>query len=244
MKKHKSKHTNLRTKDKKRAELVNKLLKQAIREFSKDEYKEAVEKFYKILTIDKNNPDCLYYLGLYYGKIRDFKKATELFEQLLAQEYNYLYVKHIYLCLGYYGTETKEYEKAIQYFQKALDLDFNLVTAMAALGHLYFITGKTEEAIIMLENGLLIEPSNSTLLNTLGYILADKEIDVKKGIECCKKAIKVNPKSGAYYDSLGWAYYKNNQKQLALKMLKQADRMLPDDRIIKFHIKTLESENY
>ncbi len=49
---------------------------------------------------------------------------------------------------------------------------------------------------------------DGVVLNYLGYILIDHNIDIKQGIFYAKKAVKVNPKSIDYLDSLGWGYYK------------------------------------
>jgi len=52
------------------------------------------------------------------------------------------------------------------------------------------------------------EDHSPIYLNYLGYILIDHDIDIKKGIEYVKDALKIDPKSLYYLDSLAWGYYK------------------------------------
>ena len=44
--------------------------------------------------------------------------------------------------------------------------------------------------------------------NFLGYVLVEHDIDIKKGIDLIKQALKISPNSLAYIDSLAWGYYK------------------------------------
>ena len=61
-------------------------------------------------------------------------------------------------------------------------------------------------------------------LNYLGYVLIDYELDVKKGMEYINEALKMEPNSIYYLDSLAWGYYK-------LKDCKKAGEIM--DRVIK-----------
>lgn len=62
-------------------------------------------------------------------------------------------------------------------------------------------------------------------LNYLGYLLIDHDIDVKKGIEYIKEALKGEPNSIYYLDSLAWGYYKLGDCQRAAKIMKKVEKM-------------------
>ena len=51
-----------------------------------------------------------------------------------------------------------------------------------------------------------------------------------------QKAVKSDPKSGAYLDSLGWAYYKLNRLDLAEEYLKKAVIFYNTDASIHDHL--------
>jgi tetratricopeptide (TPR) repeat protein len=50
--------------------------------------------------------------------------------------------------------------------------------------------------------------NNASYQNYYGYLLIDFDIDVKKGIDLVKQALRTAPNNIAYLDSLAWGYYK------------------------------------
>jgi len=50
--------------------------------------------------------------------------------------------------------------------------------------------------------------NNPAFQNYYGYLLIDYDMDVKKGIDLVKQALKSAPNNIAYLDSLAWGYYK------------------------------------
>lgn len=67
-----------------------------------------------------------------------------------------------------------------------------------------------------------IDSSNAMVLNYLGYMLADKGTKLPEAIQMIRKAVEQEPMNGAYLDSLGWAYFKLGQYELAEENLRQA----------------------
>ncbi len=63
------------------------------------------------------------------------------------------------------------------------------------------------EIVKKLEN-VVAQTKNPLYENYLGYILIDREIDVKKGMGYIKDVLKQDPDSAYYLDSLAWGYYK------------------------------------
>lgn len=103
------------------------------------------------------------------------------------------------------------------------------------------ITTKLEQAIAQMQNtnspenpqdaksvqNLNIQGSISNqynlayFLNFLGYVLIDHELDIKRGVEYVKQALKSSPNEPAYIDSLAWGQYKLKQCTLAQETFKQ-----------------------
>jgi len=68
----------------------------------------------------------------------------------------------------------------------------------------------------------VLEQDNSTLyLNYYGYILIDHDIDIEQGISYVKEALKQEPNSSFYLDSLAWGYYKLGKCKEALSIIKK-----------------------
>jgi tetratricopeptide (TPR) repeat protein len=62
------------------------------------------------------------------------------------------------------------------------------------------VSQKFEKVVSQLENPLF--------LNYYGYLLIDHDMDITKGIDLVKKALKEEPNSVFYLDSLAWGLYK------------------------------------
>ncbi|MCG8612113.1 MAG: tetratricopeptide repeat protein [Pseudomonadales bacterium] len=78
---------------------------------------------------------------------------------------------------------------------------------------------------------LQAEPENSIAMNALGYTLADKTDRYLEAFELINNALKINPKSPAIIDSLGWVYYKMGDMEQALAYLRQAYDQFPDPEV-------------
>lgn len=78
--------------------------------------------------------------------------------------------------------------------------------------------------------------SNATVLNYLGYMLADRGVRLDEAVRYIKEALAIDPKNGAYLDSLGWAYFKLNDLKNAEKYLLEADEIVKNDPTIVDHL--------
>ena len=82
---------------------------------------------------------------------------------------------------------------------------------------------------------------NPLYLNYLGYLLIDHEIDVKSGIKYVKRALKIEPKSAFYLDSLAWGYYKLGNCKEAYKIIKKVTKLEGgDDKEVVSHFKKIK----
>ncbi len=78
-------------------------------------------------------------------------------------------------------------------------------------------------------------------LNYLGYLLIDHDIDVKKGIEYVKEALKKQPDSVYYLDSLGWGYYKLGKCYKAKEIFEQVRKLEGgDEKEVLEHYKKVQ----
>lgn len=89
------------------------------------------------------------------------------------------------------------------------------------------VIGKTEQAIKDLRTALILEPNNSMVLNTLGYTLAQENIDLDEAQELIEKSLSLNPQSGETIDSLGWVLFKKGKYEEALDQLEIAFALSP-----------------
>jgi tetratricopeptide (TPR) repeat protein len=70
-------------------------------------------------------------------------------------------------------------------------------------------------------------------LNYYGYLLIDYDIDVPKGIKLVKEALKADPDSPYYLDSLAWGYYKLGRCKEAEKIMQKVLKMSQDKEVVE-----------
>ncbi|MFT5659857.1 MAG: putative Zn-dependent protease [Sulfurimonas sp.] len=68
---------------------------------------------------------------------------------------------------------------------------------------------------------LIDKDSNSSYLNYYGYILIEHDVDVKKGMRYVKRALKLEPSSAYYLDSLAWGYYKLKECKASIDVIEK-----------------------
>ena len=78
-------------------------------------------------------------------------------------------------------------------------------------------------------------PDHGPALNYLGYTLVERGGRLDEAVTLLKRAVALDPYNGAYLDSLGWAYFKLNQLDLAEPNLRTAAEQLPRDSVVQDH---------
>jgi tetratricopeptide (TPR) repeat protein len=89
-------------------------------------------------------------------------------------------------------------------------------------GALYERQDKAAEAEQAFRKALAFDKNNPSVLNYLGYMMADRGRNLEEALEMIQKAVDADPINGAFLDSLGWVYFKLNQLELAEHFLKRA----------------------
>jgi tetratricopeptide (TPR) repeat protein len=209
---------------------------------------EAIKELHLALAQDPQNVQARYLLALIYSTQKDFDKAAAEYESILqsfseAQPENL----EIYGYLGQLYYSQKQYPKAIHQFETILSLDPKNTDVMFLLGSLYLEEGQKDKAIDLFNKILQINPDHDGSLNSLGYLYAEDNTKLDEAQKMVERALIVDPKNGAYLDTLGWVYYKKGDYQSALKYLKEADNLLKDpviyDHIGDVYFKLNEPDN-
>ncbi|KKO20355.1 MAG: tetratricopeptide repeat protein [Candidatus Brocadia sp.] len=106
------------------------------------------------------------------------------------------------------------------------------------LANLYYDDQRFDRVEEELRMTLKLDPDFHEANNFLGYLLVENNKNLDEAIELINKALKVQPKNGAYLDSLGWAYYKKAQREgrddyfvTALRILSEAVHFMEEPDI-------------
>jgi Flp pilus assembly protein TadD len=81
------------------------------------------------------------------------------------------------------------------------------------------------------ESLLKDRPEDASLLNALGYSLADRSQKLPRAEALIRKALAASPDNPAFLDSLGWVRYRRGDIPGALPPLERAYRIFPDAEI-------------
>jgi tetratricopeptide (TPR) repeat protein len=71
------------------------------------------------------------------------------------------------------------------------------------------------------------QPDDPWLNNDLGYLWAERGINLDRAEELIRKAVDADPSNSAYLDSLGWVLYKQGRTEEAITHLEEAVRLRP-----------------
>jgi tetratricopeptide (TPR) repeat protein len=91
--------------------------------------------------------------------------------------------------------------------------------------------GMTKESLRNFERLLKDRPEDASLLNALGYSLADRNLKLPRAEALIRKALQASPDNPAFLDSLGWVLFRRGDIAGALPHLERAYRIFPDAEI-------------
>jgi tetratricopeptide (TPR) repeat protein len=83
---------------------------------------------------------------------------------------------------------------------------------------------------------LAADPDNAGALNYLGYMLADRDVRLDEAQKMIQRAVELDPQNGAYLDSLGWVYYRQNMLDQAENQLRKALEKMNGDPTVHDHL--------
>jgi len=209
--------------------------------YNDGDYHNAVEALLALNVVYEDDPETAYFLGLSYTQLGNFEQAEFFFDIVLRYDIHVLRVFQSSMVLSYIYSITEKYDQAIRLILQVVDEGFESAQIYSTLAYCCYSSGNLSKALDYLEKAIELEPDNPNSLNSYGFILAEEGKSTSSAIDFCVKALKRNPEYGAYLDSVGWAYYKNGNISEAIRFLRKAKEVWPDDEDIDTHLRTVES---
>ena len=188
------------------------------------------------------NAELAYYLGLCYTKLQRYDDALLYLEQVVTAGQDPLRVYQCRMALAYIYVITKRSKMAEFELKRLANNGFESAQLYTTLAYAAWAQKHYKQAVDYYEKALDLDENNTTALNGLGYVLVDTDMDLIRGLRCCKKAVDLKPQSSAYQDSLGWAYFKNGELLEARTWLRRALDGAPQQKEIKEHFSTVTGE--
>ena len=197
--------------------------KKILKNFKKEDnfyYWYRVKKEAQIIAKQRNKNESLNYITAEFNKISNPNNKI-LFD--IANFYK----------------NSKKYEEAIKYYTKVINTSDDISEIKSDLfyrrGGSYERIGKYKKADDDLLNALKIDPDDAYVLNYLAYSWLERDYKIKEAIEMLEKAYSFKSNDPYIIDSIGWAYYLNEDYLKAEKFLKRAVEIMPNDPIVNDH---------
>jgi tetratricopeptide (TPR) repeat protein len=134
------------------------------------------------------------------------------------------------------GKRFGEMEKALDAAQQLSDTDSERETISFMRGAMFEKMKKYDAAEAEFRKVLEKNPNNSSAMNYLGYMLADRGVRLEEAEKLIVKALDLDPDNGAYLDSLGWAYFRLNKLEEAERYLKRSLAVIKNDPTVHDHL--------
>jgi tetratricopeptide (TPR) repeat protein len=220
-------------------------LKEGMQFYNLKQWDKALQKLLLVeadLLDGKERMEHTYYMGLCYTKLERYDDALLYLEQVVTAGGNALRSYQCRLTLAYIYLVTKRAKMAEFELRRLQQNGFESAQLYNTLAYAAWTQRRYKQAIEYYEQALDIDDTNTTAMNSMGYILADTGRDVTRGLRFCRKAVDRKPESAAYLDSLGWAYYKRGELGEARTWLRRALDLDPQHPEIIQHFNAVSGE--
>jgi tetratricopeptide (TPR) repeat protein len=196
----------------------------------------AIAEAKKALDAAPKDPGITVSLALLYGEKSDASQGTKLLEGLLQGNAS---DQEIYIDIAQVQERGKQFAEAEQSAEKAEQIakqPGEKESAWYMLGAIYERQKKYDLAEQQFKKVLEANPNNAPVLNYLGYMLANRGVRLDEATSYIQHAVSQDPNNGAYLDSLGWVYYKQNKLPEAQQNLEKAVSREGNDPTILSHL--------
>lgn len=147
--------------------------------------------------------------------------------------------RETYLALAQVYEKVKDYAAMAQVLEEAERLsesDEEREAIYFMRGAMYERMKRFDEAEAEFRKVLAMNPKNASALNYLGYMFADRDVNLEEALQLIRRAVDLEPYNGAFLDSLGWVYYRLGRLDEAERYLRLALERVPRDPTVNDHL--------
>lgn len=163
------------------------------------EPQEVIEHFTKSSQLEPKNPLPLEALSNAYGKQKNFPKALETLDKLLAA---YPDLPRALILKGDIYLTSNETEKALEVFTKAAQKDPKFALAWTKIGMTHQMRQEWDQSVIAYRKSLDINPKQPLVLNNLAWSIFEKKGDLNEALRAAVKANELSPNVPEFLDTL------------------------------------------
>lgn len=190
-------------------------------------YDEAEREYRKVLDIDANNAEALFYLGLVELKRGHLESAEGLLRQSVEVEER----PAAYIDLGYVALKTERFDDALTFLEKARDLAPDNVRVRTNYGIALYRSGKSDEAKRVFEESVEQKPEAVSCYMYLSWLYLQNN-DIQAAMKILNLAIERFPRFAIFKNNLAVLYESIDQPEEAEKLYRQALENEPNNEKI------------
>ena len=196
----------------------------AVQNHQKNNLQVARNLYKKILKINPDHFESIFYLGSLSLQTKNFDQAKPLLQKAIKIQPNFARAHNN---LGMVFKELGEFQKGMSYFQKAIEIQPNFANAHYNLGIAFNELNEFEKAISCYEKAIQISPNYVAAYNNLGLVFHELN-EFEKAINCYEKAIQINPNFENAYNNLGAVFRELKEHQKAISCYEKAIQINPN----------------
>ena len=195
------------------------------------DYKEATRAFDWFLLLNPEDSEALFQLGIAYMRMREYTKAILKLEQVKGLPEADFYRARCYVNEGRYEKALEalnDAEKTAKKYKRDAFLDKRFYVEYAFVADQAGEFKKSEAALKKL---LKDHPDDPMLNNFLGYLWAEKGVNLDEARKLVERALEKDSENAAYVDSMAWVLYKKKQYEDAVDRISKALKLegeIPD----------------
>lgn len=194
------------------------------------QYKNAIPEYEKTLEIYKQwgvRPMMIHnYLTLInaFHKTHQFKKGKKLI-RIAARTFpedSWMLWRNRAILAYAEGDTTKANRYVEEYRSEMVGRSMSASGILADIASLYIESGIIGQAEKNLRDACSLRPDNPVILNSLAYLLIDKELNIDEGLQLATEGLKIRPDDHFLLHTLGWGLAKSGRYEEALEILKKS----------------------
>lgn len=205
-----------------------------------DQPEKAISHYQQSLTLNPQQPDVYLQLTMLQIGRKQYDEARltlSRWRERFPTDFRVAYLTGLILA------EQKKYAEAFAAFRDAETLADESPREIKLNAQFYFSygaaaerSGDLETAARLFRKVIELDPDDHIAHNYLGYMWADKGINLEEAYRLIKIANERSPNNGAYIDSLGWVLYRMGRTEEALPYLLRAAELEPTDPTVLDHV--------
>ena len=124
--------------------------------------------------------------------------------------------------LGTAYYQIKDYVNSKTHLSRALNIYPQSRNTKHNLALIYDSTGEWVESDKLYIDLIATDTTDAQAYNNYAYSLVEREKDIDFALELAQNAIRLEPKSAPYLDTIGWIYFKMNNYDEALRFIRES----------------------